>query len=124
MNYTRRFPKIEESVPQARAYVAKMLMQFPTDVVDRVVLMVSELMTNAIVHANSSAELAADVDTFGVRITVTDAGGGRPTPRTPSDFEAHGRGLRVVEALSDRWGIEYLPNSKSVWFSVQISETA
>jgi anti-sigma regulatory factor (Ser/Thr protein kinase) len=122
MRYSRRFPQLSASVPEARAYVAETLAQLPADMVERIVLMVSELVTNVIVHAQTAVELELlqEIGDKRVRIVVTDEGGGRPNPRAPSNLEAHGRGLQIVEALSDQWGIEYLPNSKSVWFSVDL----
>ena len=92
----------------------------PLDVRERIVLMVSEIVTNAIVHAHSAVEILTDRGATTIRIAITDTGAGNPTLRNPSPLDTHGRGLHIVEALSDQWGAEQTPHSKTVWFAVEL----
>jgi anti-sigma regulatory factor (Ser/Thr protein kinase) len=83
-------------------------------------LLVSELVTNAIVHARSAVELelSRDADADVLRVAVRDASV-RPPRMGGFDLEAlSGRGLALVEALSDRWGVEADASGKLVWFEL------
>jgi anti-sigma regulatory factor (Ser/Thr protein kinase) len=100
----------------------------PADLVDSAVLLVSELVTNA-VRASAAAALASGCltprrielavartrDTL--RIEVADsARGALPVPSGPAaDDDESGRGLQVVTALSRRWGCRPAPRGKAVW---------
>ena len=58
-----------------------------------------------------------------VRIEVTDAGGGKPTMRSPGPQDPFGRGLRIVDMLSDSWGVDYdPPRGKTVWFTLKLPQ--
>ncbi|WP_155060799.1 ATP-binding protein [Streptomyces blattellae] len=52
------------------------------------------------------------------RVTVWDHGSGTPTPLTPAAHDERGRGLGIVEACADQWGVRDYPHGKAVWFSV------
>ncbi|WP_413808551.1 ATP-binding protein [Streptomyces sp. OE57] len=83
-------------------------------------IVLSELLTNAIRHTRVSAgqeiETRYRCEGDSVRIEVHDASDERPEPRNPSCEVAHGRGLVLVEALADRWGVTPCPVvGKSVW---------
>jgi CheY-like chemotaxis protein len=80
------------------------------------VVVVSELVTNAIVHAPAPGELRLSLHPDVVRIAVTDAGTGAPEPRQESSTREGGRGLYLVNALTSAWGMEPLPDGgKAVW---------
>ena len=64
-------------------------------------LLVSELVTNSIVHASGAVTLRASWGDDRLHVDVRDQGGGTPTARDP---ETSGRGLRIVDALATRWG--------------------
>ena len=64
-------------------------------------LLVSELVTNSIVHAKGAVTMRAMWDEDRLRVDVSDLGGGSPEARDP---ETSGRGLRIVDALATRWG--------------------
>jgi len=116
----RRFPSTAGSVGQARRFL---LEQLPEGCggVDALVLMLSELATNAVQHAATSYEVSVRFagDPWRVRIEVSDAGGGCPARYEPVVDAPHGRGLHIVGALSDTWGIEMRRDGsgKTVWFS-------
>jgi anti-sigma regulatory factor (Ser/Thr protein kinase) len=81
--------------------------------------MISELVTNAVVHGASPIEvdLHKAGDTF--KATVTDRGAGSPAPKTPGPREPHGRGLLIVRALAHEWGVIEVGDAKSVWFMLR-----
>lgn len=78
-------------------------------------LVVSELATNAVLHAGSEFGVSVTCDRDVVRISVDDRGTGRPAQVDPDGSSVGGRGLRIVESLSDAWGVDELVGGKSVW---------
>ncbi|WP_035791825.1 ATP-binding protein [Kitasatospora mediocidica] len=84
------------------------------DTVDAVLLTVSELVTNAHIHAHSSAQLVLVWDNRCLGVSVHDAGSGLPTPGTPDRSAVHGRGLRIVDALADDWETRTQADGKTV----------
>jgi hypothetical protein len=111
------------SVSKSRRFAEEATADLAPDVREAIVLMVSELATNALVHATSGFEVKIERDATTVRTTVTDNGEGTPNLSFPSDTEPHGRGLQVVQELSDDWGTLDDPDApgKAVWFSVDVS---
>lgn len=85
-----------------------------------VALIVSELATNAVVHARTGFEVRISEDRDGhVHGSVTDTGGGVPSvERRVAPLGEHGRGLRIVERLATTWGTEWLAGGKRVWFEL------
>ncbi|QWB28299.1 ATP-binding protein [Streptomyces koelreuteriae] len=82
--------------------------------VDDVLLAISELVTNAHVHAHSSARLVMTWDGQCLHTTVHDDDTALPTPREPSRDRLGGRGMFLVEALADDWEARPCPYGKSV----------
>jgi anti-sigma regulatory factor (Ser/Thr protein kinase) len=107
-----------ESVPAARRFVREVLHDQSRDILEAVELMATELATNCVQHARTSFELTINHGTRQIRIEVRDTGPGRPVPRSPAPRERTGRGLRIVEAMSDSWGIDPASTGKTVWFTV------
>jgi anti-sigma regulatory factor (Ser/Thr protein kinase) len=112
--------------PEAAAVARHALADVPTGLPDGQVqdlqLLVSELVTNAVRHANLAADdlirLVVDVRGGGLRVEVHDPGGGfvprepEPDPERPS-----GWGLYLVAELADRWGV-HSDDSTLVWFEL------
>jgi anti-sigma regulatory factor (Ser/Thr protein kinase) len=113
----RRFRCDPVSVSEARRFVREMLTGHPPEVLAAVELMVSELTSNCIRHARSDFELKIDVQSQ-IRVEVSDTGGGQPTVLSPSSHQPSGRGLRIVEAMADSWGIIPSSSGKTVWFTL------
>jgi serine/threonine-protein kinase RsbW len=94
------------------------------DSIDEVVLVASELVGNAIRHAQPSASgtitVSWDVDDSGVTIRVADASDESPRPRIASADEPGGRGLTIVEAMADDWGYQRSQHGKEVWAHVPV----
>lgn len=82
--------------------------------VDAVLLTVSELVTNAHVHAHSNAQLVLTWDTRCLHVAVHDASHHLPTPRPPSAERLGGRGILLVDALADSWEARPCPYGKTV----------
>jgi anti-sigma regulatory factor (Ser/Thr protein kinase) len=78
-------------------------------------LIVSELVTNAIRHGAPpvTLEITCDGDTLQVR--VSDTSPDLPALRTAGDDDVDGRGLRIVDVLSDSYGVDLLASRKAVW---------
>ncbi|MEW2135292.1 ATP-binding protein [Streptomyces sp. NPDC005409] len=84
-------------------------------------LLVTELVTNALVHTDRGAEVSASLAATRLRVEVRDYAARRPRPYVPTaDDGTHGRGLVLVQALADDWGVDALaPGSgKVVWFEL------
>lgn len=84
-------------------------------------LLITELVTNALVHTDQGAEVSATLASARLRVEVRDYAARRPRPYVPSaDDGTHGRGLVLVQALADAWGVDALsPGAgKVVWFEL------
>jgi CheY-like chemotaxis protein len=88
------------------------------EVLSSVELLVSELVTNAVLHASTAPRLAIRLDRETVRVEVYDDDPTIPRP-LPLDAErVGGRGLYIVDVLSARWGASAAGSGKVVWFEV------
>jgi len=118
VNDSRGFRCEPAAVPAVRRFVRDALREHAREVVDAAELMACELATNCVRHARTDFELA--ISSHGqIRIEVRDAGQGRPRLRSPTPREPSGRGLRIVEAMADTWGVIPSPDGKTVWFTLQ-----
>jgi len=116
-----RLPAHPASTRAARAFVAENLRTWNLDsAIDDSTLLVSELVTNAILHARSPIALVVRKVRTAVRIEVFDDGNGVPQPLHPDHEADAGRGLGLVEAVATRWGVEDLDAGKTVWFEVAL----
>jgi len=115
------FDPVDGSVGAARRFVTGLIQDVPADVQDSVALMVSELSTNALVHAGGGFDLVVDRTEDSVFVSVSDRGDGTPALQSPESTEPHGRGLRIVDALSDEWGTSAPSDrGKTVWFRISL----
>lgn len=107
------------SVGEARRTVRRTLRQGGReDLIDDAELLVSELVTNAVVHAGTHVDLKASFLRGGLRIEVTDGSDHLPTRRDYSGLAGTGRGLKLLERLVDRWGVVPHSVGKTVWFEL------
>ncbi len=122
MTLRRSFSMDPMSVAASRRFVGDTLTDLPTDIQEAAVLMVSELATNAIVHATTGFEVTIERTKSKLRVEVADLGGGEPELQMPSVSEPHGRGLQIVRELSDEWGIIDSDDDrgKTVWYEVRV----
>jgi anti-sigma regulatory factor (Ser/Thr protein kinase) len=87
--------------------------------VDDAQLLVSELATNAVLHARSAFSVVARAEESGIRVSVRDASPVTPKLRDLSATAPSGRGLHLVAALSADWGVEVTADGKTVWAELQ-----
>jgi anti-sigma regulatory factor (Ser/Thr protein kinase) len=114
------------SARRARRFVAETLQSWtlsgPVDenLVDVATLLVSELVTNAVVHAGSPALLVVRPSERPgcVRVEVCDQDAEPPIVHAFDPDATDGRGLALVAALADRWGVQPTAVGKSVWFEL------
>ncbi len=84
-------------------------------------LLVSELVTNALIHTRNGAVVTATATPARIRVEVQDfASEDLPAPYVPNaDDGTHGRGLVLVRSLADAWGVETQLLGKVVWFELR-----
>ena len=123
------FEPVGRSVATARAFVRDTLQGWGfADVVDDAVVLTSELVTNAVVHAGTAAEVCCLRYPSAVRVEVADRYPEREVPLqdvahpTGSTDREGGRGLILCAALAGRWGVEYTATHKQVWFQLELPE--
>lgn len=83
------------------------------------VLLVSELASNAVLHARTEFELSVRLTHDRCRVEVADSNPVLPTLKHYVAESVTGRGLHMVAASADRWGFESTGNGKVVWFELQ-----
>jgi anti-sigma regulatory factor (Ser/Thr protein kinase) len=110
-------PRSPSSVVTARRFInaRTAAWSFPAPARDQLVLIGSELVTNAVLHARTELTLTLELHPDRVRISVRDHSRAPATLRHYRPDALTGRGLGVVATLSDSWGISAAPDGKVVW---------
>ena len=122
-----RYPARPSRVREARRQAACAARRWGLDAASSaaLVLVVSELVTNAVTHARTppgrQVEVTLTREEAAVRVAVRDADPTPPTPRRPTADAEGGRGLLLVAHLSRRWGVEQLVVGKTVWAEVPLT---
>ncbi|MFJ2745528.1 ATP-binding protein [Streptomyces sp. NPDC087440] len=107
--YTLTCPPLPTSPRMAREFVAAVLRSLGLDeLLDAATLCTSELVTNAVLHAHGTDSLLhLTVEPTRIRLTVYDGSPAKPAPTDRDDDGENGRGLWLLEVLTDgRWGTE------------------
>lgn len=111
---------------QARTFVRTGWPELDEDVLDDVVLIVSELVSNAVQHGQPDIVLRMLVEPFSIDVSVLDHGAQVPpaTIRVPDDAATSGRGLSIVDHLASDWGVHPLDggDGKQVWARLRMGE--
>ncbi|MEV8123602.1 SpoIIE family protein phosphatase [Streptomyces sp. NPDC085944] len=117
---TWRLPAREDAAARARALVFALLRQWRTreGTRDSVLLLVSELVTNAVRHAGGPITVRLIRAGPGLLCEVGDTGNGRPRLGRAGLLDDGGRGLHVVHRLTSRWGVRWTETGKVVWAEV------
>ncbi|MFF7370265.1 SpoIIE family protein phosphatase [Streptomyces tricolor] len=112
-----------DRIAEARQHLRELLHDWRlADQVDSAVLLVSEMVTNVLVHTDADALLLAEVIGEGagrrLRVEVFDSGDDLPHRRRPGELASSGRGLMLTELLADAWGVDPRGEGKSIWFEL------
>ncbi|RSS40449.1 SpoIIE family protein phosphatase [Streptomyces sp. WAC08241] len=112
-----------ERIAEAREQVRQLLHDWADeDQLDSAVLMVSEMVTNVLVHTDGDALLVAEVACDGtsrrLRVEVSDTSDELPHRRRPGEMASSGRGLVLMEMLAHAWGVDPRGEGKSIWFEL------
>lgn len=116
-------PAFGEALRVARQWTRGTLQDWQlTDLAPTVEQLVSELLANSIEHARTASVgicLIETNQTMLVEVDDTDAQR-LPTRKSPSPDDTSGRGLLIVDELSDRWGVRLTDRGKTVWCEVAV----
>ncbi|KWT56462.1 phosphatase [Streptomyces albus subsp. albus] len=112
-----------ERIAEARRQVRDVLHDWADeDQVDSAVLMVSEMVTNVLMHTDGDALLVAEITGVPgqrrIRVDVADGSDELPHRRTPGELASSGRGLVLMELLAGAWGVDPRGDGKSTWFEL------
>lgn len=112
-------PAEPESVTASRGFVRDTLRDIGSDdsMIERAELVVSELVTNAVLHARCGPTVTLHADAERVLLEVQDAVAAMPALQLSDNHAVTGRGLGVVRATATDWGVEKHPRGKTVWAS-------
>lgn len=119
MEANRSFPADIASPRAARAFVGGLLGDADGETSQLALVLTSELVTNAVVHARTRVDVRVEMDHDHMRVEVTDGDPrlpGRPATCTPDALG--GRGLFLVQELASAWGTDVCPGGKVVWFTL------
>lgn len=120
----RAFGKSSQSPGRARGFVADVLRTWGAEdeFYDDAALIVTELAVNAIKHAQSGFTVSLDRLDAGIRVTVGDAARTPPVRLSTDVRDASGRGLLLVEAVSQSWGSSPAEGGKLVWAELRAAD--
>lgn len=89
--------------------------------IEEAAVMVSELVSNVLMHTESPAEVLVSAGRGLVRVAVADDSRAVPVPQPVDPTRVGGNGLRIVEAMATEWGVTLVPgDGKVVWFTVPV----
>lgn len=117
------FPGKPIAVGEARTWAEQVLREHGFDDLEDTILLVSEIVTNAVVHTFSygrSIDILIGVTDEAIIVEVLDDGSSSaPRLKRPKSTTIHGRGLTLVEALASKWGTDlHGDGGRSVWFEM------
>ncbi|HEY4398557.1 MAG TPA: ATP-binding protein [Acidimicrobiia bacterium] len=114
------FPSVAPSAASARRFVSAALRRWgcSDDFIELVLLLTSELVTNAYRHAGTETRVSVRLEDDCTHVEVRDVGRGEPELRAFDADRVDGRGLQIVDALADRWGYHSNDKGTAVWFEL------
>ncbi|SCK16478.1 SpoIIE family protein phosphatase [Streptomyces sp. WMMB 322] len=113
-----------DRIGEARHQLQGMLFDWESeDQIDGAVLMLSEMLTNVLVHTEGDAMMVAECSGKRgnrlLRVEVADTSDALPHRRTPGELASSGRGLMMMEMLAGSWGVDPRGEGKSIWFEMR-----
>jgi anti-sigma regulatory factor (Ser/Thr protein kinase) len=121
-----RLPSRPESAATARRLTQRVVLRqwvLPAQTAEYAVLLVSELVGNAVRHTGARVFGLRMMRRRGwIRIEVHDPSRGLPCLMPVQEMDTSGRGLFLVDKLSDRWGVDLLPRGKTTWFEMRVAD--
>lgn len=122
MSAALRLAASPTSVPQARRFVLQLLERWAlADLADTAMLLTSEVVTNAVLHARTEIELTVTRMGQAVQIQVRDGSPVAPVRRRQALEATTGRGMQLLDRLSRSWDVTTDRNGKTVCFVVDAS---
>lgn len=115
-SFTMQLARATTTPREARRAVAQRCAGWPR--LDDLLLCVSEVVTNAVLHARSAPTLTVAMDDARVRVEVHDTDPSPPIRRHRSLLASTGRGLLLLDDLADGWGTAPAAGGKVVWFEL------
>lgn len=116
-------PPVPQSARLARQHVTALLESAGlSDLADTAALLVSEVVTSALLHARSDASLSLRLRPRAIRVEVRDTSVVPVQRRRRSAEAVTGPGLLLLDALTERWGTETRNGGKVVWFELAVDE--
>ncbi|GAA4107190.1 ATP-binding protein [Streptomyces hundungensis] len=121
-----RLPSRPESAATARRITQSVVLRqwvLSPALAEHAVLLVSELVGNAVRHTGARVFGLRMLRRRGwIRIEVRDPSRGLPCLMPVHEMDVSGRGLFLVDKLSDRWGVDLLPRGKTTWFEMRVAD--
>lgn len=119
----REFQPEPVSAPAARKFVLDAGWSHDNEENLRLATVVSEVVTNAILHARTTFCVTVTVEEKAIRVDVHDGSADIPVRKLYDPTAATGRGLQIIDAMADRWGVLMQPSGKTVWFEMERAMT-
>ena len=117
---TLHLEPVVESTPVARHWIAAHLRGVSPDVVECAGLLTSELVTNAVLHANTPLCVTLHILPDRIRVDVADSSTVLPSLKDYGREAATGRGLTLFDTLASNWGVQPVEGGKIVWFELPV----
>jgi anti-sigma regulatory factor (Ser/Thr protein kinase) len=121
-----RLPSRPESAATARRLTQCVVLRqwgLSPQIAEQAILLVSELVGNAVRHTGARVFGLRMLRRRGwIRIEVRDPSRGLPCLMPVHELDTSGRGLFLVDKLSDRWGVDLLPRGKTTWFEMRVAD--
>jgi anti-sigma regulatory factor (Ser/Thr protein kinase) len=115
-------PPEPRSASRAREMVRQHLAPVaPADAIETAALLTTELVTNAVLHAQTTISLLIEIESGRIILRVGDGSETVPARRNYASDAATGRGLALVDQLATAWGVEPSARGKEVWVEIEFA---
>jgi len=115
---TLRLTRTADAPARVRHALQQVCAGAPASVVDDAMLLTSELVTNAVRHADGDLTVAIEREGDSIAVTVADEAEAAPVLRDAKPGDIGGRGLHLVDSIASAWGWNPTGHGKLIWFRV------